>query len=366
MMEKVQSEAGMQLIEGGGNPFTLKARLQELMIPLMKQTIEDVLPMLDGTDLIVCHAGTLAHVQAMAELQGLPFIAYVLAMSGATREQPGGTIPPAPGWFPFKGFYNRMSYKMAGNMMWPAFGKPVYGFRKELSLPPHTKESLTAVVQKAPMLHAISPHVIPIPKDWESHNHMTGFWFDTDFATWQPAPDLVAFLKGGSKPVYIGFGSMSIRDAEATTRLVLEAIAKSGERAVIASGWGGLKSEDLPETVFLLDEAPHGWLFPQMAAVVHHGGAGTMAAGMRAGVPSILVPHFADQFFWGQTVQSLGVGPNPIPRKRLTADNLPPAIRQAVRDEYIQKNATALGVKLRQEDGVGQAVEIIEVAREKM
>ena len=125
------------------------------------------------------------------------------------------------------------------------------------------------------------------------------------------------------------------------------------------SGWGGLRTGNLPDTIFMLDSIPFSWLFPRVAAVVHHGGAGTIAAGLRAGVPSIIVPFFADQPYWGQRVADLGVGPVPIPRKKLTADRLAQAIQTAVTDQAMRQRAADLGAKIRAEDGVARAVEVV-------
>lgn len=153
---------------------------------------------------------------------------------------------------------------------------------------------------------------------------------------------------------------MSGRDPERATRLVLEALAKAGQRGVIVTGWGGLEIADLPKTVFKLESAPYDWLFPHMAAVVHHGGAGTTAAGLRAGKPSVICPFVADQPFWGQRVASLGVGPSPIPQSKLTSDNLASAIRQAVSDVGMQQRAIDLKERISNEDGLDNAVSLIE------
>jgi UDP:flavonoid glycosyltransferase YjiC (YdhE family) len=153
---------------------------------------------------------------------------------------------------------------------------------------------------------------------------------------------------------------MSSRKPEDTTRLILQALAQTGQRAVLLSGWDGIKAERLPDNVFLLDSVPHDWLFARVAAVVHHGGAGTTAAGLRAGVPSIIVPFFADQPFWGQRVAELGVGPKPIPRKKLTIENLSRAIENAVTDQAMRQKAVRLGERIRAEDGVGRAVAVIQ------
>jgi sterol 3beta-glucosyltransferase len=131
---------------------------------------------------------------------------------------------------------------------------------------------------------------------------------------------------------------------------------------VLASGWGGLTRSELPENVFMVDSVPHDWLFPQVAAVVHHGGAGTTGAGLRAGKPTLICPFMADQPFWGRLVQQLGVGPKPIPQWQLTAEGLADALKTAVQDETMQQRAAELGEKIRAEDGVARAVEIVAAA----
>jgi UDP:flavonoid glycosyltransferase YjiC (YdhE family) len=215
-------------------------------------------------------------------------------------------------------------------------------------------------LQNSPVLYGFSEAVIAKPADWGSQAHITGYWFLESERDWQPPPGLEAFLQRGPTPISIGFGSMSSRKAEETAQLILQALAKSGQRAILLTGWKGLQVDTLPENVFALDSAPHEWLFSHVSAVVHHGGAGTTAAGLRAGVPSIVVPFFADQPFWGQRVADLGVGPAPIPRKKLTADRLAQAIQQAVQDSAMQQRASSLGEKIRAENGIARAVALIE------
>ncbi|MFC6659857.1 glycosyltransferase [Deinococcus multiflagellatus] len=138
----------------------------------------------------------------------------------------------------------------------------------------------------------MSPSVVPRPSDWPAHAHLTGAWFLPQ-GPWTPPADLEAFLAAGPAPVSIGFGSMGLRDPADTTALVLDALAQTGQRAVLLSGWGGLAAGDLPDHVFAASPLPHSWLFPRVSAVVHHGGAGTTAAGLRAGVPSVITPFLA-------------------------------------------------------------------------
>ncbi|MFC1961172.1 glycosyltransferase, partial [Chloroflexota bacterium] len=205
-----------------------------------------------------------------------------------------------------------------------------------------------------PMIYAHSSAVLPRPFDWLSHWHVAGYWFLDAPPEWQPPPDLLDFLQAGDSPVYIGFGSMSGRNPEQMTHLVLDALQQSEQRGILAAGWGGLSPTDLSENVYVLDEVPHSWLFPRVAAVVHHGGAGTTAAGFRAGVPSIIVPHFGDQLFWGKRAEKLGVGVRPIPRKKLTASRLAEAIRQVIDDGPMYQRASTLGEVIRTEDGIGK------------
>jgi sterol 3beta-glucosyltransferase len=255
---------------------------------------------------------------------------------------------------------NRASYNLITLLSIPYMGMINTWRRELLCLPPRPRfknELVRDDNTRTTVLYPFSEHVVPRPADWDASAHITGYWFLEQ--TWQPPADLVRFLEAGDAPVYVGFGSMVGTDAEEKGRIVLEALRRSGQRGVIASGWGGLKLQNVPDNVFLLKEAPHDWLFPRMAAVVHHGGAGTTAAGLRAGVPTVICPFMGDQPFWGRRVESLGVGVAPIPQKKLNADNLTEAIQRVVQSTEIRRNAAELGARIRAEDGVGNAVSII-------
>lgn len=228
-----------------------------------------------------------------------------------------------------------------------------------LGLPKQTWKKHREILNKTPSLLLVSPQVIPRPSDWQPHYHITGYLFDEDIQ-WQPPSDLLHFLADGEKPIYIGFGSMRDRKPEATTRLVLEAVKRTGNRAVLLSGWAGIGVDSMPDNVFLLDYAPHTWLFPRMAAVVHHGGAGTTAAGLRAGIPSVIVPMIADQPFWGRRIYELGAGTTPIPHNKLTVEKLAEAIRSATHNSLMRQRAAELGAKIASEDGLKNALETFE------
>ena len=183
-------------------------------------------------------------------------------------------------------------------------------------------------------------------------------WF-MDEEPYTPPAALADFLDGGPPPVYVGFGSMTGNDPERLTRITLEALRLSGRRGVLLSGWAGLADGELPDAVLRLDAAPHDWLFPRMAAVVHHGGVGTTHTGLRAGIPNVIVPFFGDQPFWGDRVHALGAGPRPVGQEDLTAERLAEAITAATDDETMGVQAAEVGRRIQAEDGVGEAVAIV-------
>ena len=275
-----------------------------------------------------------------------------------TRES-NTVLPAKPSWFPFEGWYNRLGYTVLRQSSWRALAGGRDPLAKQLGLPKSSYKDFRAVVDTAPALTTVSRHVFQRPADWGNHWQVTGFLFDDD-PDWTPPHDLVDFLAAGEAPVYVGFGSMPDSKPQATTRMIIEAVQKAGKRAVILTGWAGFGVDDVPDNIHILKYAPHSWLFPQMAAVVHHGGSGTTASGLRAGVPTVVVPHQGDQGFWGRTVKKLGVGTAPIPRKKLTTDNLATAITEATMSRTTQANARALGEKIRADDGLAEAVKSVE------
>ena len=194
--------------------------------------------------------------------------------------------------------------------------------------------------------------MIPKPKDWGSHISISGFYFLSLASNFTPEPDLAAFLDAGPPPVYIGFGSIVVDDPNAMTKLIFDAVKKTGQRALVSKGWGGFGANELgiPEGVFMLGNVPHDWLFKRVSCVVHHGGAGTTAAGIALGKPTVIVPFFGDQPFWGAMVAKAGAGPTPIPSKQLTAENLAGAILEALKPATLER-AKELGAKIASEKG---------------
>ena len=206
------------------------------------------------------------------------------------------------------------------------------------------------------MLHAWSPHLLPAPDDWPADLAPTGFWNLPHGGTWTPPEGLTRFLDAGEPPVYVGFGSMLARDPDAFTRTVLDALHRSGRRAVLATGWGALRPSSVPETVHVLDQAPHSWLLPRTAVVVHHGGVGTVGAALRAGVPQVIRPFLGDQPFWARRVHEIGIAAAPL-TGRFTADRFATAIEDAASREGA---ARSVGAEVSEEKGLAVAVATIE------
>lgn len=214
-----------------------------------------------------------------------------------------------------------------------------------------------------PVLHGFSPLLCPRPADWPDSAVVTGHWPLAASGAALP-PRVLDFLDAGSPPVYVGFGSMAGRNPKRTARHVVAALRRVRCRGVLAGGWGGLVPVEPADDLLFIESAPHDVLFPRVAAVVHHGGAGTTHAGLRAGRPSVLCPFFGDQPFWARRVDALGVGPPPLPQRHLDAEGLASALVSVTTDPGMRARAAVIGRALAAEDGVGTAVSMLErVAR---
>jgi sterol 3beta-glucosyltransferase len=208
---------------------------------------------------------------------------------------------------------------------------------------------------KVPHSYLWSQALIPKPADWMSHLSVTGFSFLKAGSDYNPPQDLSDFLASGSPPVYIGFGSIVVADPTALTRLIFEAVKQANVRAIVSKGWGGVGAGDVPENVYLIGNCPHDWLFQRVSCVVHHGGAGTTAIGIALGKPTVVVPFFGDQPFWGQMIAKRNAGPVPIPFKQMTAESLAASITFALRDD-VRVAVEEMAASIAEEDGAAGTV----------
>ncbi|WP_049621218.1 glycosyltransferase [Frateuria defendens] len=311
----------------------------------------------EGAGLLIGVGNSTLLAQALAEAQGVPFVRAQLQPLTPSRLMPPMVLAGSRRRLP--GAINMGAYHLLRLLVWkvmkPAIDgivRPQLGLRGYPWYGPYFNEGES----RGRVIYGFSRHVVPRPADWPALAQVCGYWF-LDQPRWEPPPALRDFLEAGPKPVYVGFGSMVSRDAASFTGTVLAGVRKSGLRAVLATGWGGLEGADgvRDERIFFLRNAPHDWLFPRMAAAVHHGGAGTTAAAARAGIPSVFVPFYGDQPFWARSMEERGVAPPALDRSRLSADGLAAALA-ATQQAPMRDAARRLGEQVCAEDGVGEAL----------
>ncbi|GAA2400425.1 glycosyltransferase [Nonomuraea africana] len=330
----MESEEGQAWLRSG--PLGFVRGFRRIVEPLAEKLVAEVDAAARDADLVLAPAlgGMGGH---LSDRYGMPHVILHFQPSHPTAEFPNPLVRLRT----LGSWGNRASYALIERLSRLVLGRMVDRLRGTvLGLGPQRGHR-----DATPVLCGVSPLVVPRPRDWPGHIHLTGYW--------RPAPrplpaDLVAFVEEGPPPVYVGFGSM--RPPASLAGRVLGALELAGVRAVVQ----GLPAEP-SGTVFPVEEADHAALFPLMAAVVHHGGAGTTAAGLAAGVPNVVCPFFSDQHFWGARVAALGAGPEPLPVRRLTSEGLAARLARAVRNQR-------LAARLREEDGVRQAVDLLDLS----
>ncbi|MAM61945.1 glycosyltransferase [Maritimibacter sp. UBA3975] len=363
LLSLLDTDAGREMMESTqGVLQSLKwtVMLTREVGPAQKQLIAESWAAAEAAqpDLILFHPKSYAGPH-IAEKHGIPAVlAMLVPMMVPTGERPNVGFPDfnSAAW-------NRFSYHFVNRMMAFSAGKHVKATRSVHDLPAQPRFDMMHATDGTPfpILNAVSPAVLARPADWPDASVMTGYWFMEE-EDWTPPEALRTFLADGPPPVYVGFGSMAGKSPGRLADAVVDALGRTGQRGIIATGWGGLKPADLPDNILKIEGAPHHWLFPCVSTIVHHGGAGTTAAALRAGKPQIVVPFFGDQPFWAKIMAARGVAPEPIAQKTLTADNLSKALSQAISDPAIAKAAAALGAAVRAEDGIARAIDEIEAA----
>ncbi|MBB3810107.1 glycosyltransferase [Pseudochelatococcus contaminans] len=300
-------------------------------------------------DAILFHPKALGAPHIAAKL-GVPlFLASPLPGFTPTAAFPTPVLP-----FASLGPLNRASHSLmihGGSIM---FAKTIRKWRAErLGLPARGKAASLAGT-----LYGYSPHVLPKPHDWGASVAVTGYWF-LDTPDWNADGELAAFLAAGEPPIYVGFGSMPGVDPQRMASLVVEGLRLAGKRGLLATVGGALGRIEPSENIHVITGAPHDRLFPLMHATLHHGGAGTTGAALRAGKPTAVCPFFGDQPFWARRVVALGVGPKPLDKRAMSADDLAAAFR-LMDDPAMRVRAAELGAAIRSEDSTRTAVDFIE------
>lgn len=310
---------------------------------------------LAGTfDLVVSGVLTAYGAQALAEASNAQHVIGLLAPCEPTRAGWACLNAPVPdGW----SRRNLVASTLGAQILGSVVRAPGERVRELLGLLRQPRREVRRVFRETPTLLGFSAAVVPPPADWPIGHHITGYWFLDDGAP--PEPDLQQieeFLAAGEPPIYVGFGSMTTHDASSTMESIVAALARTGRRGVVSTGGAGLDSPTgQPDDVLIIGSVAHRWLLPRCAGAIHHGGAGTTAAALVAGIPQGVVAHIGDQPYWGRRVAKLGVGATPIPRHQLSADSLAAMIAEVV-EPVRSRRAKSLGEQVRSEDGVTRAV----------
>ncbi|KAL5069713.1 hypothetical protein RYX36_020600 [Vicia faba] len=301
---------------------------------------------------IIANPPAYGHVH-VAEALGVPIHIFFTMPWTPTYAfpHPLARVPQGAGYW--------LSYIIVDLLIWWGMRGIINDFRKRtLKLPPIAYFSMyRGSISHLPTAYMWSPHLVPKPNDWGSLVDVVGYCFLRLGSKYQPREDFVQWIKKGPPPLYFGFGSMPLEDPKLTTDVILEALKETEQRGIIDRGWGNLGNlAEISDDVFLLEECPHDWLFPQCSAVVHHGGAGTTATGLKAGCPTTIVPFFGDQFFWGDRIHQKELGPEPIPIYELNVENLSNAIKFMLQPE-VKSRAMEVAKLIENEDGVAAAVD---------
>ena len=352
LLELAQSQEGRAALRSPRDAL----RMARALMPTVRRMLDDEWEAVAslGADAVVYHPKAIGG-RHVAEALGVPgFLALPVPALSPTGAFPVPVLP-----LPDLGrTLNRLSYGAFFRSITLPYRRPVNRWRERtLGLPalPLLASELEMRGEPVVRLYPCSSHVVSIPADWDESSAMTGYWFLDQGKDWQPPDELAAFLEGGPPPVFVGYGSTA-PDPEGSRAAALAAFERLGLRGVLATDRPGVAGPQVIE----IEDVPHDWLFPRMAAVVHHGGAGTTAEGLRAGKPTAVFPsNLGDQLFWGRRVYALGVGPEPVPQRKLTTERLVSAIRAVIEDESMRHRAAELGKKIRVEDGVARAVEIV-------
>lgn len=354
----VNGPEGMAWLGSTNSYVKFLSRARALAQSLMGDMSRDALQAAQGSDALVFSLPLSIPGFSVADALRLPAIPAALYPLHPTAAFPSIMTPDLA----LGAAGNWLSGVAVEQLYWQLLRSLSRSWRKELRIPPLPFFSPIKRLGKAgiPFLYGYSPSVVPTPPGWPSARAVCGYWFLEDQQDWVPDAKLREFLSEAPAPIYVGFGSMTSADAVLMTRNILEAVRRTGQRAILSTGWGGFQGDDLPGTVLPVGYVSHPWLFPRVSLAIHHGGAGTTAAILRAGVPSIVVPFFADQFFWGRRIRDLGVGAGPIPRKLLTADTMESAIRTILDDGRIRERSLRLAAAIKAEDGISNAVATVQ------
>ncbi|MBX4148202.1 glycosyltransferase [Paenibacillus lautus] len=356
IMKLAQSAEGKRML--GSNPFEIMKQMKKLIYPMMQQMLDDLWTASQDADCLIYHPKAFAGYDIAQKLNIPVFAAHPIPIIAPTGAFTNPILP-----FTFRNrWLNEKSYHL-NRFMLLSFKKLLNTWRRDtLHLPPRSlfSDDLHVNGRDIPVLYGCSPSIIPFDPKWKDRVCMEGVWFleDTD---WDPPRELESFIASGSPPIVISYSSMPLKHPDHVLEMTMQALRQTGQRGIILVGWSGMQvSGNGAENILCIQEAPHAWLFPRAAGVIHHGGAGTTAAVLRAGKPMTISPFNADQPFWAKRMYELGVSTKPIPEKSMSVASLAERIAELTSHSTLTANVMALSDKISEERGVDRTVDFIE------
>jgi len=355
MRSVLESELGRAWIESADSLTRYARTMRAVGDAMWPAQLAAAEAMTEDVDAIVAHPFAL-HAFHQAEARRLPTVSAALVPFVPSRGVAPLFFPRLPAW----GWLRLLLGNLTTRSVYATVAHHHEPYRATLGLPSARPDPFPKLrAAGVPVLHLYSPSLVPRPADWPADVGVTGFAFLPDDASFVPPAGLERFLADGEPPIYVGFGSMTGKAPVELTATVVDAVRRARVRAVIGRGWGGTDPVE-GDDVFVVEDVPHGWLFPRVRAVVHHGGVGTLAAGLRAGRPGVVAAFFGDQPFWGHALAARGAGPRPLLRRQIDAASLAASIGEVLGERRYSERARAVAAELAAEDGAGAAAAFLE------
>lgn len=357
--ELTQSERGKQML--GSNPFQVMRNMKDIIFPMMEQMLQYLWDASRDADVLIYHPKAFGGYDIAEKLKIQSFIAHPVPIIAPTSliTNPALPIDLPFGWMKTASFYMNRLFMMS-------FFKLINKWREE-TLGLHSNRSIFTNDLKLrgkpiPVLYGCSSSIVPFDPKWNKKVSMNGFWFlESDASAWEPSQELLEFLNKGSAPIVISFSSMPLKNPNVVYEMLAAALKKTKQRGILITGWSGMRENSLQtDDLFTIESIPHSWLFPQTKGIIHHGGAGTTAAVLKAGKPMIICPFSGDQPFWGRRMHEIGVATKPLKEKDMSMEAFCDRILELVSNNLFSENAAKLSRKIEQENGITDTVKFIE------
>ncbi|WP_456279697.1 glycosyltransferase [Bacillus sp. K7] len=351
-----QSEEGKNMLKG--NPLSIVSQMKTVIYPMMEQMLDDIWAASIDAEAIIYHPKVFGGYD-LAEALPIPaFIAHPVPVIAPTRQFTNPVLPFAMR----SGTLNRASFQI-NRLMTAAFFSLINKWRHEtLGLPDKRsvfQDDSVLNGKHIPILYGCSPSIIPFDQQWKGRVSMQGFWFLAE-DDWTPPPELSRFLEPGPPPFTVSFSSMPLRNPDHIVNMLQLAFKETGQRAILLTGWSGIKQMTASTHIFTSNSIPHSWIFPRSRAVIHHGGAGTTAAALKAGKPMVICPFSGDQPFWARKMRDIGAAAAPLKEKEMSVEAFISRINELVSNHTYSQRASEAAALIEKEDGIRLTVDFIE------